>query len=75
MQDFIDGISKDDVEIKRELEQSEADAVRMMTVHGSKGLQAPYVIMPDTGPMKSVAQEAGLLVEDDVLYYPLCSAD
>lgn len=48
LQGFVDWMSKDDVEIKRELEQSDADAVRVMTVHGSKGLQAPVVILPDT---------------------------
>lgn len=75
MQLFIDWMEKDDVEIKRELEQSDADAVRIMTVHGSKGLQAPYVIMPDTSAMKSINEEMGLLADGDVLYYPLCSAD
>lgn len=34
-------------EIKREMEES-GGAVRIMTVHGSKGLQAPIVILPDT---------------------------
>lgn len=34
-------------EVKRELEEA-GDAVRIMTVHGSKGLQAPIVFMPDT---------------------------
>lgn len=75
MQLFIDWMEKDEVEIKRELEQSNADAVRIMTVHGSKGLQAPYVIMPDTSDMKNVSNEMGLLVENDVLFYPLCAAD
>lgn len=41
-------IKQDEIEIKRELEQSDADVVRIMTVHGSKGLQAPIVILPDT---------------------------
>ncbi|MFR2533478.1 MAG: UvrD-helicase domain-containing protein, partial [Alphaproteobacteria bacterium] len=48
LQGFVQWIAGDEVEIKRELEQSEADAVRIMTVHGSKGLQAPIVILPDT---------------------------
>jgi ATP-dependent helicase/nuclease subunit A len=34
-------------ELKRELDQGQ-DQVRIMTVHGAKGLQAPIVIMPDT---------------------------
>ena len=34
--------------MKREAEGA-ADAVRIMTVHGAKGLQAPVVIIPDIG--------------------------
>lgn len=74
LQLFIDWIGKDEVEIKRELEQSEADAVRIMTVHGSKGLQAPVVILPDTVRVKSIKNEAGLLF-DEVIYYPLSSGE
>jgi len=36
-----------DVEVKRELEAAR-DEVRVMTVHGAKGLEAPVVILPDT---------------------------
>ena len=36
-----------DVEVKRELEGAR-DEVRVMTVHGAKGLEAPIVILPDT---------------------------
>ena len=36
-----------DVEVKREME-GVRDEVRVMTVHGSKGLEAPVVILPDT---------------------------
>ena len=34
-------------EIKREMEEA-GNKVRIMTIHGSKGLQAPVVILPDT---------------------------
>ena len=36
-----------DVSVKRELE-SGADEVRVMTAHGSKGLEAPIVFLPET---------------------------
>jgi ATP-dependent helicase/nuclease subunit A len=36
-----------DVEVKRELEGARHE-VRVMTVHGAKGLEAPVVILPDT---------------------------
>ena len=36
-----------DVEVKREMEGARNE-VRVMTVHGAKGLEAPVVILPDT---------------------------
>lgn len=74
LQGFIQWIAADEVEIKRELEQSDIDAVRIMTVHGSKGLQAPIVILPDTVRMVNVRKEGGLLW-DEIFYYPLSSGD
>jgi ATP-dependent helicase/nuclease subunit A len=47
LQGFIDQLRGGDVEIKRDMEQGR-DEVRIMTVHGAKGLQAPIVILPDT---------------------------
>lgn len=47
LQGFLHWLAAGEVEIKRELEQA-AGSVRIMTVHGSKGLQAPVVVMPDT---------------------------
>ena len=45
---FLHWLDSADIEIKRDLDQGGADAVRIMTVHGSKGLQAPIVFLPDT---------------------------
>jgi ATP-dependent helicase/nuclease subunit A len=44
---FIHAQSQSEQDIKRELEKA-GGAVRIMTIHGAKGLQAPIVIMPDT---------------------------
>lgn len=74
LQGFISWIGKDEIEIKRELEQSDANMVRIMTVHGSKGLQAPIVILPDTVRVVSTKKESGLLW-DDLFYYPLTAKD
>lgn len=71
MQLFVEWMNQDDVEIKRELEQNNLDAVRLMTVHGSKGLQAPIVILPDTVRVKTIKQEAGWLYNKEALFYPL----
>ena len=73
LQNFIDWIISDDVEIKRELEQSDNDMVRLMTVHGSKGLQAPVVILPDTTKVPQTKREAAMLWDDDMFLYPSCS--
>ncbi|MEM8786343.1 MAG: 3'-5' exonuclease, partial [Pseudomonadota bacterium] len=44
---FLQWIAAGDVEVKREQEDA-GDAVRIMTVHGAKGLEAPVVFLPDT---------------------------
>jgi len=48
-----------DVEVKRELEGARGE-VRVMTVHGAKGLEAPVVILPDT-TARSKAQGPALM--------------
>ena len=47
LQGFIQSQKHDHTVIKREQEEA-GDTIRIMTVHGSKGLQAPVVILPDT---------------------------
>ena len=47
LQGFLHWLRRREVETKRDME-SVPDAVRIMTVHGAKGLQAPIVILPDT---------------------------
>lgn len=71
LQNFVYWMQSDDISVKRNLEQNNLDAVRLMTVHGSKGLQAPVVILPDTVRFKNIKQEAGWLKSDNELLYPL----
>lgn len=47
LQNFLQIMLGDERELKREQEQT-GGAVRVMTVHGAKGLQAPVVFLPDT---------------------------
>jgi len=47
LQGFLHWLEAGEQEVKREAEHA-GDAVRVMTVHGAKGLQAPVVILPDT---------------------------
>ncbi len=44
---FVAWIEAADITVKREMEHGR-DEVRVMTVHGAKGLEAPVVILPDT---------------------------
>ncbi|MDZ5646863.1 3'-5' exonuclease [Nitrospirillum sp. BR 11828] len=54
LQSFLHWLAAGQTEVKRELDTGAKDRgpeggqVRIMTVHGSKGLQAPVVILPDT---------------------------
>ncbi len=46
LQSFINWFDREEADIKRELTEG-GDAVRVMTVHGAKGLEAPIVILAD----------------------------
>jgi ATP-dependent helicase/nuclease subunit A len=48
LQGFLAWLGAGESEVKRDLDQRGRDEVRIMTVHGAKGLQAPIVILPDT---------------------------
>ncbi len=45
---FLVWMQTEDVEVKRQLD-GEGRRIRVMTVHGAKGLEAEIVILPDTG--------------------------
>ena len=47
LQGFVSWFRGARAEVKRDLEQSARDEVRVLTVHGAKGLQAPVVILAD----------------------------
>jgi ATP-dependent helicase/nuclease subunit A len=48
LQGFLHWFETGGGEIKRDLDQSRRREVRILTVHASKGLQAPIVYLPDT---------------------------
>ncbi|MEM6564926.1 MAG: double-strand break repair helicase AddA, partial [Pseudomonadota bacterium] len=56
---FLVWMETDDLEIKRQID-SASDQIRVMTVHGAKGLEAPIVILPDCGQRK-------LDIKDEIL--------
>ncbi|GAW35715.1 ATP-dependent helicase/nuclease subunit A [Roseovarius sp. A-2] len=49
---FLVWMETDDLEIKRQMD-SAGDRIRVMTVHGAKGLEAPVVILPETGAWRA----------------------
>ncbi|MCW1931226.1 double-strand break repair helicase AddA [Pararhodobacter zhoushanensis] len=57
---FLGWLEASDAEVQRQSE-SAGRSIRVMTVHGSKGLEAPIVILPDTAARK--APNAATLVE------------
>lgn len=75
LQKFIDWIAKDEVIVQKEMEQGNTNTVKIMTVHGSKGLQAPIVILGDTTKIKNKAFKSELLWDDNIVLFPTESAN
>ncbi len=69
LQRFLHWLAAGEADIKREMEQGQLRRVRIMTVHGAKGLQAPIVILPDT--MSAPRKSPAILWPDDMLPVPL----
>ena len=65
LQGFLCRLRQGQREIKRDMEQGR-DEVRVMTVHGAKGLEAPIVFLPDTCSTRSARQPNALLPLEDV---------
>ena len=62
LQAFVDWFDRGEVEIKREAE-SGGNAVRVMTAHGAKGLQAPLVILADATRNPDKMPKSGLKLD------------
>ncbi len=63
---FLVWFKSTDIEIKRNMDQARGE-VRVMTVHGAKGLEAPIVILPDTAAVPEPRGQA----RDQLLEVPL----
>ena len=70
---FLHWMETDEVEIKRQLGTAKGQ-VRVMTVHGSKGLESPIVILPDTGRWPS-RSGGPILMQDDVPVWRVATGD
>ena len=57
---FLDDFARAETIVKREMEQASGE-VRIMTVHGAKGLEAPIVILADAAHFKAEKTENGIV--------------
>lgn len=64
---FLSWLASDDPEVKRQVE-SAGKRIRVMTVHGAKGLEAPIVIMPETMNRKPPQMGQVLARENGAFY-------
>ena len=64
LQNFLDWIEASDDEIKRDMDLA-GDEIRIMTVHGAKGLEAPVVFLPDCCSMPDDRNDPALVFSMD----------
>ncbi len=75
LEGFLDWVERGGVEIKRDMEHGRNE-VRVMTVHGAKGLEADIVILPDTTSLPEPPSRKGhLLYDADAVLFPLSDAE
>ncbi|QBY02413.1 double-strand break repair helicase AddA [Rhodophyticola sp. CCM32] len=72
---FVGWLQADDVTIKRDPGRA-GNQIRVMSIHGAKGLEAPIVILPDCAQRRSGNQGVRLLEpEGGPLVWPMPKAD
>jgi ATP-dependent helicase/nuclease subunit A len=64
---FLSWMETDDLEVKRQMD-SQGDRIRVMTVHGAKGLEAPIVILPDAAKRDIQVKQELLPAGDHVIW-------
>ena len=64
---FLIWIKSDDLEIKRQVE-NDGRQIRVMTIHGAKGLESPIVILPDTAKREPKTRD-GLLTSEGYTFW------
>lgn len=68
LQSFLAWFAGGAGEVKRDMEQA-GGAVRIMTVHGAKGLEAKVVFLPDTFQTPNHEARSNLLFADDCVFF------
>lgn len=73
LEGFLDWVARGNTEVKRDMEKGR-DEVRVMTVHGAKGLEADIVILPDTATLPDPPWRKGhLIYQEGGVLYPLAA--
>lgn len=72
LQQFVSWFSAGEIEIRRDME-SAGGKLRIMTVHGAKGLQAPVVVLADAGNYPDSRQGNDILWDEDKFYMNISS--
>ncbi|MEX0337647.1 MAG: 3'-5' exonuclease, partial [Arenibacterium sp.] len=70
---FLTWMETDDLEIKRQMSTA-GDMIRVMTVHGAKGLESPIVILPDTAK-RQMMDRSTIVTANDVPFWKPRSDD
>jgi ATP-dependent helicase/nuclease subunit A len=71
LEGFLHWLGGGDAQIKRDMERGR-DEVRVMTVHGAKGLEADIVILPDTTTVpENIGQHGNLLYTEKGPVFPV----
>ncbi len=70
---FLIWMETDDLDVKRQM-GSAGNLIRVMTVHGAKGLESPIVILPDTGPRRPPPNDE-IMVADKTPLWRINSAE
>jgi ATP-dependent helicase/nuclease subunit A len=73
LESFLDWFEAGASDVKRDMERT-GGAVRVMTVHGAKGLEADVVILPDTAQIPDHERHAGLLFTEDCVFFGVSQA-
>ncbi|HEY1837205.1 MAG TPA: double-strand break repair helicase AddA [Rhizomicrobium sp.] len=73
LEGFLHWLARGDAEIKRDMERGR-DEVRVMTVHGAKGLEADIIILPDTTTVpEGTGQHGNLLWTQNGPLFPVAN--
>ena len=74
LQAFLAEIESDTSQLKRDLADANGE-IRVMTVHGAKGLQAPIVILPDTTGAEKANTDGLFMLDAETPVYSRRKAD